>query len=153
MRKSPKQDLTSATDLTIEQSEGRESPYHRIDKLTNLTYSLSMAPECIILLLYICSLVNASKFTSIWQNIVVPYLPEVSRIKIPSKPHLLKEEHELLCTLGLVPLGLQGHRVQCLLQKLGHLQLHFEAFLDLSFLDTGVGTIVAWSSRCYDILG
>ena len=37
--KSPKQDLTSAKDLTIELNEGRESPYHRLD-LINLNYSL-----------------------------------------------------------------------------------------------------------------
>ena len=30
-RKSPKQDLTSAKDLTIELPEGRESHYHRLD--------------------------------------------------------------------------------------------------------------------------
>ena len=30
-RKCPKQDLTSAKDLTIELPEGRESPYHRLD--------------------------------------------------------------------------------------------------------------------------
>ena len=29
--KRPKQDLTSAKDLTIELLEGRESPYHRLD--------------------------------------------------------------------------------------------------------------------------
>ena len=29
--KSPKQDLTSAKDLTIGLPEGRESPYHRLD--------------------------------------------------------------------------------------------------------------------------
>ena len=29
--KSPKQDLTSADDLTIELSDGRESPYRRLD--------------------------------------------------------------------------------------------------------------------------
>ena len=29
--KSPKQDLTSAKDLTIEFHEGRESPNHRVD--------------------------------------------------------------------------------------------------------------------------
>ena len=29
-RKNPKQDLTSAKDLTIELPEGRESPYHRL---------------------------------------------------------------------------------------------------------------------------
>ena len=34
--KSPKQNLTSAKDQTIELHEGRESPYHRIDWLTNL---------------------------------------------------------------------------------------------------------------------
>ena len=28
---SPKQNLTSAKDLTIEPPEGRESPYHRLD--------------------------------------------------------------------------------------------------------------------------
>ena len=38
---SPKQGLTSAKDLPIELPE---SPYHRLDLLTNLTYSL-MAPE------------------------------------------------------------------------------------------------------------
>ena len=37
-RKSPKQDLTSVKDLTIELSEGRESPYHRLDELNHLTY-------------------------------------------------------------------------------------------------------------------
>ena len=30
-RKSYKQDLTSAKDLTMELSDGRESPYHRLD--------------------------------------------------------------------------------------------------------------------------
>ena len=39
--KSPKQDLTNATDLTIELPEGRESLFHRLDLLTNLTYSLT----------------------------------------------------------------------------------------------------------------
>ena len=31
--KSPKQDLTSTKDLTIELPEGRESPYQRLDQL------------------------------------------------------------------------------------------------------------------------
>ena len=30
----------SAKDLPMELHEGRESPYHRLGKLTNLTYSL-----------------------------------------------------------------------------------------------------------------
>ena len=38
--KSPKQGLISAKDLPIELHEGWESPYHRLDYLTNLTYSL-----------------------------------------------------------------------------------------------------------------
>ena len=42
--KSPKHDITSAKDLTIEHNEGRESPYHRLDSLTNLTYSLNYGP-------------------------------------------------------------------------------------------------------------
>ena len=42
-RESPKQGLTSAKDLAIELSEGRESPYHILDYLTNLTYSLIYA--------------------------------------------------------------------------------------------------------------
>ena len=42
--KSPKQDLTSAKDLTIELPEEREFPYYRLDQLTNLTYSLTNSP-------------------------------------------------------------------------------------------------------------
>ena len=37
--KSSKQGLTTAKDIPIELSEGCESPYHRLDKLNNLTYS------------------------------------------------------------------------------------------------------------------
>ena len=33
---SPKQGLTNAKDLPMELREGRESPYHRLDLLTNL---------------------------------------------------------------------------------------------------------------------
>ena len=43
-RKNPKQDLTSANDLTIEIPDGRKSPYHRLDKLTNLIYGLIYGP-------------------------------------------------------------------------------------------------------------
>ena len=35
--KSPKQGLTSAKNLIIDLSEGREFHYHRLDQLTNLT--------------------------------------------------------------------------------------------------------------------
>ena len=42
--KSLKQGLTSAKDLRMELSERRESPYHRLNKLTNLTYSLIYGP-------------------------------------------------------------------------------------------------------------
>ena len=38
--KSPKQSLASAKDLTIELPEG----HHRLDQLTNLTYSLTYGP-------------------------------------------------------------------------------------------------------------
>ena len=38
--KSPKQDLTNAKDLPMELPEGRKCPYYRLDKITNLTYSL-----------------------------------------------------------------------------------------------------------------
>ena len=42
--KSPKQGLTNAKDQTIEQPEGRESPYHKLDypwgrSLTNACYN------------------------------------------------------------------------------------------------------------------
>ena len=40
MRKNPKQGLTSTKDLTVELHERRESPYRRLDLLTNQTYSL-----------------------------------------------------------------------------------------------------------------
>ena len=43
-RKGHEQGLTSAKDLTIELPEGREFTYHRLDKLTNLTYSLIYGP-------------------------------------------------------------------------------------------------------------
>ena len=42
--KSTKQSLTSAKDLSMELPEGHESPYHRLGKLTNLTYSLIYGP-------------------------------------------------------------------------------------------------------------
>ena len=42
--KSPKQGLTSAKDLPIELLQGRESPYHRLNELTNLTCSLIYGP-------------------------------------------------------------------------------------------------------------
>ena len=42
--KSPKQGLTNDKDLPMELPEGRETPYHRLDKLTNLTYSLIYCP-------------------------------------------------------------------------------------------------------------
>ena len=42
--KSPKQGLTNAKDLPKELPEGRESPYHRLDYLPNLTYSLIYGP-------------------------------------------------------------------------------------------------------------
>ena len=42
--KNPRQSLTIAHDLTIELPEGRESPYHRLAYLTNLTYSLIYGP-------------------------------------------------------------------------------------------------------------
>ena len=42
--KSLKQDLTSAKDWTIELPEGRESPYDKLNQLTNLTYGLSYGP-------------------------------------------------------------------------------------------------------------
>ena len=45
---SPKQDLTSAKDLTIELLEVHESPNHRIDYLTNLFYILISKSELII---------------------------------------------------------------------------------------------------------
>ena len=43
--KTSKQDLTRVKELTIELPEGRESPYHRLYQLTNLTYSLIYDPE------------------------------------------------------------------------------------------------------------
>ena len=42
--KSPKQCLISAKDLPMELPEGYEFPYHRLDKITNLTYSLIYGP-------------------------------------------------------------------------------------------------------------
>ena len=42
---SPKQSLVSAKDLLIELQEGCESPYHRLNKITNLTYSLIYGPR------------------------------------------------------------------------------------------------------------
>ena len=40
--KSPKQDLTSAKDLRIELSEGRESPYHRLGLGHSYIYILNV---------------------------------------------------------------------------------------------------------------
>ena len=42
--KSRKQGLTNSKDLPMELFEGRESPYHRLDKQTNLTNSLIYVP-------------------------------------------------------------------------------------------------------------
>ena len=44
-RKSPKQGLFSVEELTIELPERRESSYHRLEKLTNLNYSLIYGPS------------------------------------------------------------------------------------------------------------
>ena len=55
--KSFKQGLTSANDRTIELPEGRDSPFHGLDYLTNL-YSLiygSLAPTIIICILFRCN--------------------------------------------------------------------------------------------------
>ena len=41
---SPKQGLINTKDLPIELPEGHESPYHRLDQTTNLTYSLIYGP-------------------------------------------------------------------------------------------------------------
>ena len=38
--KRPKKDLTTAKELTTELPEGRQSPNHRLNLLTNLTYDL-----------------------------------------------------------------------------------------------------------------
>ena len=44
-KKSPKQGLTSAEDLTIKlRNKGRDSTYHSQIKLTNLTYSIIYGP-------------------------------------------------------------------------------------------------------------